>query len=219
MRKSGMWMGYIQTRVTCKVDKCSNLYIVLSGDGYLRWVPFFDYLVNLFLEDWITSHWTEKEDLHVIFYCNNDLIIFSQSWHCVCRLHLFQLGSTLFCRDVWTKIINDYWWHLLLVSNTLDVYWNWNHWFLFSCLMILVCFRIFILSFIKPMTWALYTGSVIIGLGASSKFWFINQHHSLHWTINIFYLIVCNFNLLTKFMFWATCVILTKEIPILNSLF
>lgn len=33
---------------------------------------------------------------------------------------------------------------------------------------ILFC-SLFILSFLKPMTWALYTGSVLVGCGAASK--------------------------------------------------
>ena len=29
---------------------------------------------------------------------------------------------------------------------------------------------LFIASFLKPMTWALYTGSVLVGFGAASKY-------------------------------------------------
>ena len=88
---------------------------------------------------------------------DRDLLIFSQSWHCVCCLHLFQLVCTIICRDVWTKVINDHWRDMLLVSNSgfkfrsLDIFLSNNDCFYF---------RLFILSFTKPMTWTLYVGSV-----------------------------------------------------------
>ena len=47
-------------------------------------------------------------------------------------------------------------------------------------------YSIFILSFLKPMVWALYTGSALVGIGAASKYiWAGLKKLDFFWEVNI----------------------------------